>query len=198
VRGIGRALQPAMERILVVVFDSERNAHEASHILHGLEEEGVIRVYADAIVSRDTRDAFTAISTHGPWPEGAMGATAVGSMIGMLAGPAGLAAGAIAGFVLGATTDFAHARVDDDFVHDVANSLEPGKVALVAEIDEDFSEPVDARLKPLGGFAFRRPLSEIVDTEYEQRVTAFRAAVARLKAERARRSTARKTRAGAR
>jgi hypothetical protein len=29
---------------------------------------------------------------------------------------------------------------------------------------------VDARLKPLGGFAFRRPLSEVVDVEYEQRV----------------------------
>jgi len=187
-----------MERILVVVFGSGSKAHEASHILHDLEDEGVIRVYAEAIVTRDTRDAITAISTQGPMPEGAMGATAVGSMLGMLAGPAGLAAGAIAGFALGAATDFAHARVDDEFVHDVASSLEPGKAALVAEIQEDFSDPVDARLKPLGGFVFRRPLSEIVDTEYEQRVTAFRAAVARLKAERARRSTARKTRAGAR
>jgi len=170
-----------MERILVVVFDSEQKAHEASRILHGLEDEGVIRVYADAVVTRDSSDAITAISTHGPMPEGAMGATAVGGLIGMLAGPAGLAAGAIAGLVLGATTDFAHARVDNEFVHDVANSLEPGKAAVVAEIDEDFSEPVDARLKPLGGFAFRRPLSEIVDTEYDQKVTAFRAAVARLK-----------------
>ena len=186
-----------MERVLVVVFDSEDKAREASRILHALEDEGVIRVYADAIVTRDSRDAITAISANGPMPEGAMGATAVGSMIGMLAGPAGLAAGAIAGFVLGATTDFAHAREDDDFVHDVANSLEPGKAAMVAEIDEDFSEPVDARLKPLGGFAFRRPLSELVDAEYEQRVTAFRAAVARLKAERKRRRTERKTQVGA-
>jgi len=155
-----------MERILVVVFDSEDKAREASRILHGLEDEGVIRVYADAIVTRDRRDAITAIDTHGPMPEGAMGATAVGSLIGMLAGPAGLAAGAIAGFVLGAVTDFAHARVDEDFVHDVANSLEPGTSAIVAEINEDFSEPVDARLEPLGGFAFRHSLSEIVDAEH--------------------------------
>jgi uncharacterized membrane protein len=186
-----------MERILVVVFDSESKAQEASRILHSLEDEGEVRVYADAIVTRDSRDAITAISAHRPMPEGAMGATAVGSMIGMLAGPAGLAAGAIAGFVIGATTDFAHSRVDNDFVHDVANSLEPGKAAIVAEIEEDFTEAVDARLKPLGGFAFRRPLAEIVDTEYESRVRAFRAAVARLKAERARRRTERTTRVGA-
>ena len=52
-----------MDRILVVVFDSESKAHEAARALHGLEEESVIAVHAEGIVTKDA-DGRTNGSDH--------------------------------------------------------------------------------------------------------------------------------------
>jgi len=164
-----------MERMLVGVFDNEDKATEASRELMQLAEDGEIGVYAHGIVTKDSGGATT-IVTNGAMPEGAMGATAVGAMLGMLGGPAGLAAGAISGLLLGATTDLAHAHVDDGFVDEVAKTLERGKAALVAEIYEESTEAVDARMSALGGRVIRRPLSNVVDAAYARHVAARRAA----------------------
>src|SRR5262249_22141034 len=40
----------AMERMLVVVFDSETMAHEATRVLQALDEAGFIAVYADGVI----------------------------------------------------------------------------------------------------------------------------------------------------
>src|SRR5262249_59265365 len=119
----GTRAEGAMERMRVGIFDNEDKAAQATRALLQLAEDGAIGVYAHGLVTKDA-DGSTTVVTHGAMPEGAMGATAVGAMLGMLGGPAGLAAGAISGFVLGATTDVAHARVDDGFVDQVTKTLE--------------------------------------------------------------------------
>jgi uncharacterized membrane protein len=163
-----------MERMLVVVFDSENKAYEASRALRRLEDESVIAVYADGVITKDRYGATTLVKTHRVAPQGKMGGTAVGSLLGLLGGPVGLALGATSGFVLGATTDFARARVARDFVTDVAHALVPGEAALVAEIDEESTGPVDARLATLGGVVFRRALSDVSDLESEKEIAAVR------------------------
>jgi len=172
-----------MERMLVVVFDTEANAYEGSRALQSLAEDSMIAVYAIRVVAKDGSAAITITNSYDPLPQGTMGGTAVGTLIGMLGGPAGLAVGAASGFVIGATTDLVRARVGDDFIADVANALLPGKAALVAEIEEDFTDSVDARMKALGGLMFRRDLSDVADMEFEQEVAAIKADIARTKAE---------------
>lgn len=61
---------------------------------------------------------------------------AVGSLIGLLGGPVGLVAGALTGALVGAIRDFWVAGVDLDFV-EAGKGLLPGKVALVAEVEEE-------------------------------------------------------------
>jgi len=174
-----------MERMLVVVFDSAEKAFEASHALHRLDEDGMIAVYADVVVVKDADGATIVTTSKGAIPQATIGATVVGGLIGLLGGPVSLAVGAAGGLALGALTDFAKARVSSDFVGEVEKALGPGKVAVVAEIEEDFTGPVDAAMEALGGFVFRRALSDVADDEYDQEIAAIKADIAQTKAEHA-------------
>jgi len=187
-----------MERMLVVVFDSDAKAHEGSRALERLADEGRIAVYADGVVAKDAGGMTTVIKGDDAGPLGALGGTTVGSLLGMLGGPVGVLIGAAGGLALGATTDFARARVGDDFVTDVSNALAPGKTAVVAEIDEESTGPVDARMAELGGIVFRRALSDVEDSAYEHEIAAIKADIAQTKAEHAASRAERKARLQAR
>jgi uncharacterized membrane protein len=150
-----------MNRVLVVVFDNEAKAYEGSDALQELEVDSIIAVRAARIVTKAPDGTTVAVTIRKPLPEGTMGATAAGSVIGMFGGPAGLVVGAASGFVLGATTDLARTRVAADFVTDVEQALAPGKAAVVAEIDEGPAEPVDTAMKALGGSVLRRAPSKV-------------------------------------
>ncbi len=109
-----------MERMLVAIFDDEVKAQEASKSLQRMGDEGVIAVHTVRVFTRQ-RDGF--ITTHDvsdSLPEGTMGGTAVGSLLGLLGGPLGLAIGAAGGMLIGATADYAKARVTADFAQHVA------------------------------------------------------------------------------
>jgi len=64
----------------------------------------------------------------------------------------------------GATADLDNARIGADFIDDVNAELRPNRVALVAEIEEEWATPVDTRMEALDGTVFRRALSEVTDT----------------------------------
>lgn len=175
-----------MERILVVTFDSEDHAREASQALEQLSEEDVIAVNAAAIATRDANGLTTVVTTHYDDPQATMGGTAVGSLVGLFGGPIGLVIGAAAGSALGVAMDLKRARAGRHFTTDVADALERGQTALVAAIDEESPDAVDARLQALGGRVARHELSELADREYEREVAAVKTAIADAKAEAAR------------
>jgi uncharacterized membrane protein len=109
-----------------------------------------------------------------------------GSLLGMLAGPAGLAVGAGAGMLGGAFYDLARVGVGDDFLTDAGQQLKPGKSAVVAEVWEEWVMPVDTRIEAAGGTVLRRAREEVVDAQLERDAAAFKAEIASLKAEHAR------------
>jgi hypothetical protein len=94
-----------------------------------------------------------------------------------------VAVGASAGATLGGTVDFDKARIGDDFLDDVTKALSPNTVAVVAEIEEDWTTPVDTRMEAIGGTVFRRALSEVRDTVNHEEVAAMKADLAQMKAE---------------
>jgi hypothetical protein len=109
--------------------------------------------------------------------------TSLGSFIGLLGGPAGLAIGALAGLLAGGTADLDNARIGDDFIADVTKELRPNRFAVVAEVKEDKTAPVDIAMEALGGNVFRRALSEVRHTAHDDDTSALRADLAQLKAE---------------
>jgi len=174
-----------MDRMLVVVFDTEARAYEGKNALQMLENEGSIVVYSYAVITKNA-DGTTAIRySDDPGPVGTVVATSLGSLIGLLGGPAGVAVGAAVGLVAGSTADIDNARVGDDFIDDVAKKLTPNKFAVAAEIQEEWTTPVDTRMEALGGTVFRRALSEVNDVVNDEDVAAMKADLAQMKAEQA-------------
>lgn len=168
-----------MDRMLVVVVDSEAKAHEAKKALLLCEAEGAVSIYGYATLVKQATGIATIVEGNVVGPIGSLLGTSLGSLIGLLGGPAGLAIGAASGFALGGLVDLRNSRVGADFIDDVARSLTPGKVALVAEIDEEWTLPVDRRIEAIGGTVFRRALSDIQQAD----ITAMKADLANLRAE---------------
>jgi uncharacterized membrane protein len=174
-----------MDRMLVVVFDSESKTYEGKKALVRLEDEGSIVVYAQAVIAKNADGTATVRQSDDPGPLGTLLGTSLGSLIGLLGGPTGLAIGTVAGLVAGSTADLHNARISDEFVDDVTKELLPNRFAVVAEIQEDWTTPVDTRMEAIGGIVFRRALSDVTHTVNSEDVAAMKADVAQMKAEHA-------------
>jgi uncharacterized membrane protein len=174
-----------VDRMLVVVFDSEPKAYEGKRALLQLESEGSIVVYAGAVIAKNAAGDVTVKQSNDSGPLGTLVGTSLGSVIGLLGGPTGVAIGALAGMVAGSTADLNNARIGDDFIDDVAKKLTPTKFAMVAEIQENWTTPVDSRMEAIGGTVFRRALSAVKDMVDDEDTAAMKADLAQLKAEHA-------------
>jgi uncharacterized membrane protein len=183
-----------MERMLVVVFDNESKAYEGKKALLQLDGEGSISVYGYSVLAKGTDGTVSQKQGDDVGPIGTLVGTSLGSLIGLLGGPAGMAAGALGGMLGGATADLDNSRVGADFIDDVNKVLSPNRVALVAEIEEDWTTPVDTRMEAIGGKVFRRALSEVTETVNKEDADAMKADLAQMKAEHSKASAERKGR----
>jgi uncharacterized membrane protein len=171
--------------MLVVVFGNEAKAYEGKKALLQLDNEGSISVYAYAVVAKNADGTATVKQGDDAGPLGTLIGTSLGSLIGLLGGPAGVAIGAAAGLGAGSAVDIDNAQVGDDFIDDVTKQLTPSRVAVVAEIEEDWTTPVDTRMEAIGGTVFRRSLSDVQHQTQQENVAAMRADLAQMKAEHA-------------
>ena len=169
-----------MDRMLVVVFDNEAKAIEGRNALLQLDNQGTILVYAWAVIVKNADQTSTVKQSDNPGRRGTLIGTSLGALISLLGGSAGLAIGsAVAGNIL----DLNKAIVRADFIDDVTKELLPNRLALLAEVKEDSTTPVDTRMEPLGGIVFRRALSDVKHRTDMGHVAAIKADLARMKAE---------------
>ena len=172
-----------MERMLVVVFDNEKKAYEGDSALKQLEREGLVTIYAQAVIVKHADGTVSVKQVDDQGPLGSLAGTAVGGLVGLLGGPVGAAIGAGSGLALGALYDVDNARIGEDFLDDVSKSLTPNKVAVVAEVDEEWTTPVDTRMEALGGTVLRRALWEVEKKVNDEEIAAMKADLKQLKAE---------------
>jgi uncharacterized membrane protein len=172
-----------MERMLVVVFDNEKQAYEGASDLKQLEREGLLTIYERAVIVKHAEGTVSLKQVEADGAVGSLAGTAVGALVGLLGGPVGAAIGATSGLALGMLYDIDAARVGGDFLEDVATSLAPNKVAVVAEVEEEWTTPVDTRMEALGGTVLRRALWDVKESMREQEIGAMKADIAQLKNE---------------
>ncbi len=172
-----------MDKMLVIVFDSESQAYEGSKALQELQQEGSINLYAKAVIARDASGKVSAKQQGDMGPVGTAVGVLTGSLIGMIGGPIGLAIGAGAGTLGGSMFDLAHLGVSQDFLYEVEQSLQPGKAAVVAEVWEEWTLPVDTRMEALGGTVIRRTRREYLEAQIDRDVAALKADYAEPEAE---------------
>jgi uncharacterized membrane protein len=172
-----------MNKLLVAVFDNEAGANAGLNALRALHAAGDITLYATGVLARGGDGAVSVKKSMDPGPAGTVTGLAVGSLIGLLGGPVGMAIGAITGTLAGAMRDFWAAGVGLDFIEEASRHLQPGKAALVAEIEEEWVIPVDSALEAAGGQVFRRTRTEVAEAQFDHDIVAFKSEVKELEAE---------------
>jgi uncharacterized membrane protein len=172
-----------MNKMIVTVFDNEKSAYEGLTAIKLLHTEGSLTLQAAAVIVKDTNGGISVKQADDPGPVGTIFGLAAGSLVGLLGGPLGLAVGAATGTVAGSLLDLAALGVGGDFLSEVSENLTPGKVAVVADIDEEWVTPLDTRLEALGGIVFRRARGEFIDAQIERGLETDNAELAKLRAE---------------
>src|SRR5262249_941638 len=172
-----------MEKMLVVVFNDETKAYEGSQALNQLDDDGSITVYATQVVQKNADGTISTKKSDDEFPVGTIGGLWLGTLIGLLGGPAGMGIGAIVGTGVGAIRDLHVADVDLDFVDEVSAALTPAKFALVPNLHRELVTPVDPRMEALGGAVYRTTRKHFEADERSREVASLKSDIANMKAE---------------
>jgi uncharacterized membrane protein len=154
-----------MSKFVVIVFPGETQAYQGTHALKELHAEGSLTLYGMAVIAKDAKGNLSIKEAVDVGPLSAAVGALVGGFIGLLAGPAGALAGAMEGTLIGSLTDLFHYGVGADFLDTVSNELAPSKFAIVAEIAEDWTTPLDTRMEALGGTVLRTWRADFEDEQ---------------------------------
>lgn len=133
--------------MLVVVFQEESNALEAYQFLSELEVGP--EVFAQAVIKKNVDGSVSIEESSNIFPFGEVRENRIDNLIDLL----GDAPTAETGF--GHTVEMDRAGVDADFLRKVSSDFVPGKFAVVSNIREDITAPVDNEMDKLGGHVFR-------------------------------------------
>ena len=154
-----------MSTLIAIGYPSAETAEEVRGVLVQATKEKLVDLQ-DAVVVEHRSDGkiklHQAISTTGA---GAAGGALWGGLIGLLflAPLFGMAIGAASGAVAGKVTD---AGVNDDFLKQLGERLEPGGAALIALGSSNAPDKLLERLAPYGGDVIQTSL----DHEQEERL----------------------------
>ena len=172
-----------MNKVIFVGFDTEQKAYEADRAVHDMHRDGTLTLYNDAVVVKEREGKVVVRRAPEPEPVGTFGGMLTGGLIGLLGGPVGAAVGLGTGTLVGAAFDLTEEGIGRDFVEDAGARLDPGKAALIAEIDEQWQVPLDTRMEALGGDLLRQTRTQIEDAYAERAVQAAERELAALEAE---------------
>jgi uncharacterized membrane protein len=172
-----------MIKFVVIVFPSSAKAEEGRKALQALHNEGTLTVYAAAVLDKDTDGRASVKHEKGPGPLGTGLAALLGGLIGLIGGPAVAVFGAAAGAVSGGWFDVLRLGSRVEFLEEVTGKLESGHSAVLAEVAEDRTGPLDTRMEALGGVVIREPRPAFEEESITKQIKVQRLALTELEAE---------------
>jgi uncharacterized membrane protein len=172
-----------MNRMLIVVFDTEADANVGVSALKQAHKVGELTLYELGLIAKDQSGKVSVKIPAGHLSVGTGLGIAVGGLIGLLGGPAGVAVGAAAGAMVGAVRDYLVTGVSLDFIESAEMFLRPGKAAIIADIEEDSVYVVDTSMKDAGGTVFRSGRFDVADAQLDHDIAGMRASLLTLAGE---------------
>ena len=172
-----------MNRVIVVIFNERSQAFEGLDALKNLDREDTLALHEYAIIQKQPDGAFVVTENNNKEGLRTLLGLSLGALIGVPGGPPAAALGAVVGTMVGAAADTDNALMTYDFVDKLSDELAPGKFALIAVIDEEWTKWVDLRMQELGGVMYRYTLSEVKTIEESADFAQMKVDLALLKAE---------------
>jgi uncharacterized membrane protein len=166
-----------MRNFIAVTFATEAAAYEAQRALKRLHGDGVITVYETEVIERQPGGEIVPKQfrlAERPLKRTGVGAV-LGALAGAFAGPVGIALGGSVGILGGAIGDAIRATVTDEYVEDVERNMAPGSFAVIADIHETDTAPVDVTMAALGGTIVRETHRAFFGDLFQRRAEARRA-----------------------
>ena len=147
-----------MSDLIVLAFDNESSAFMMRDKLLQLQKQQVISLSDAAIVIRDKKGKPKVKQLQSLVGAGAMGGAFWGMLIGLLffAPWLGLAAGALGGALSG---KFADIGVDDRFIKEVGETIQPGHAALFLLVEKVTADKVLPELASFNATVLQTSLS---------------------------------------
>jgi uncharacterized membrane protein len=144
-----------MHCMLVIAFENEAIDNEAKTALLQLDREGAVVIYGYAVIAKSAGGSLSinqadAYGTLSP---------STRTLLESLSDQTDAALGA-APQVSDLTAASSAAKTRKDFIDDVRKVLLPHRVAIVAEVEEEWPYVVDSRMESIGGIVFRWTMSE--------------------------------------
>jgi uncharacterized membrane protein len=156
-----------MTNLVVGSFNDEAQAFAASHRLIELESYGDITVYEKVIVKKDAYGKTSVIQSDTSDGVRTLSGMAIGSLVGAIAGPVGFLVGMLTGTLVGAVAESDYFDFSDDFSRKVTDRLQPGTVAIIAEVFEESTDFIDNAFDSLGSTVVFRSDVDYVYDDYE-------------------------------
>jgi uncharacterized membrane protein len=164
--------------VIVATFDARNQAFEAAYDIDQLDYS-IVDVKSGAVVEKDPLGNATTLDTRNigsAWDTvgGVVGGALIGALIGLLAGPggaaigtaagaaaagSGAATGSLVGGTLGVSGDVLNRTLNEDYLETVHTRMLPGTTAVVAEVEEGSTEPIDAAVRRHGGIVYREAIT---------------------------------------
>ena len=178
--------------VLVVTFgedaEKDQNAYQALTDLKQLDAQGQIEIAGAAVITRDPDGRVDVKSEVGDAPyAGAASGGIIGLLLGIIGGPLGVLLGGTYGALVGSLFDIDDVETTESVLSEISKQVQPTRTAVLAQVNEQSPEVIDAAMARLGGQIMRRPVFEV-----EQEIAA--APDAQRKAESEARSEVRKAR----
>ena len=164
-----------MSKFVVIVFPNETQAYQGVRAMKELHAEGSLTLYSMAVVVKDAEGKLAIKDAAEKGPLGTAVGALAGGLVGVVGGPVGMLAGSFGGTLVGSLFDIANYGVSADFVAKVSSELTFGKSAVVAEIVESWTTPLDTRMEPLGGVVLRTWRADFEDEQIAKQIAAEKA-----------------------
>jgi uncharacterized membrane protein len=164
-----------MSKFVVIVFPGEPQAYQGTRALKELHAEGSLTLYGMAVVSKDPQGKLSIKEAADAGPLGIAVGALVGGLLGVIGGPVSVLAGAAGGTLIGSVADLYSYGVGADFISKVSNELGSGKTAIVAEIAENWTTPLDTRMEASGGIVLRTWRADFEDEQSAKEAAARKA-----------------------
>lgn len=148
-----------MANLVVIAFDTETGAEDMRDKLVDMQKRHLVTLEDAAVVIRHQDGKVKVKQATSLVGQGALGGAFWGLLIGIIFWMPwlGLAIGAASGALGGALNDIG---VDDKFIKDVGNTIEPGHSALFLLVREATVDKMVDELKPFDGKILQTSLSK--------------------------------------
>lgn len=148
-----------MSNLVVLTFDSEDGAANTLQSVSDLQKQELIKVSDAATAVRHAGGKVKVKQATNLAGAGALGGAFWGMLFGLLffVPFLGMAVGAATGALFGKAADFG---INDDFIREVSDSVQPGNSALFLLVSDAQVDKVIDKLQPLGGKVLQTSLSK--------------------------------------